>query len=142
MDDLKLLLTTTTGRIGRQRWWIGTLAIIVISIIAGIVINIISFGSATVVAWLGVLLNLVMIYPSYCIGIKRRHDRDNDGKDLVALIAASVVVNLLTALGLDGFIMTVIQIAMLVFAIYMIVQLGVLKGTEGPNSYGPDPLQG
>jgi uncharacterized membrane protein YhaH (DUF805 family) len=29
-----------------------------------------------------------------------------------------------------------------IYAIYMLIQLGFLKGTAGPNNYGPDPLQG
>ena len=32
MDDIKALLTTTDGRIGRQQWWIGIVVLIVISI--------------------------------------------------------------------------------------------------------------
>ena len=36
----------------------------------------------------------------------------------------------------------VVGIVFLVYAIYMLVQLGFLKGTPGPNSYGPDPLGG
>ena len=28
-----------------------------------------------------------------------------------------------------------------IYAIYMLVVLGFLKGTSGPNNYGPDPLQ-
>ncbi|WP_417310385.1 DUF805 domain-containing protein [Devosia sp.] len=154
MDGLKDLLTTSDGRINRQKWWIGTLAIVVISILASIVISIISLGNGTISAWLAVLLNLVMIYPTYCIGIKRRHDRDNDGKDLIALIAISLVLNLLQAVGVGVTVtgagaetvtqtatwLAVIQFAVLIFVIYMIVQLGVLKGTDGPNTYGPDPL--
>lgn len=33
-------------------------------------------------------------------------------------------------------------IILLVYAIYLLVVLGFLKGTAGPNNYGPDPLQG
>jgi uncharacterized membrane protein YhaH (DUF805 family) len=29
-----------------------------------------------------------------------------------------------------------------IFGLYMLVVLGFLKGTAGPNNYGPDPLQG
>jgi uncharacterized membrane protein YhaH (DUF805 family) len=29
-----------------------------------------------------------------------------------------------------------------VFAIYLLVVLGFLRGTVGPNQYGPDPLGG
>ena len=155
MDTLVSLLTTTQGRIGRQQWWLGIVALIVISIVASIVLGIISFGNATVFAWLAVLLNIALIYPAYCIGLKRRHDRDNNGTDLKILIGGSLVINLLQATGIgvtwvDGgagivypmpaIWLAVINLIYAIFAIYMLVQLGFLKGTPGSNSYGPDPL--
>lgn len=157
MDKIVSLLTTTDGRIGRQQWWLGVVALIVVSILASIVLGIISFGNATVLAWLAVLLNIVLIWPSYCIGIKRRHDRDSDGTDLKILIGGSLVLNLLQATGIgmtwvDGgggivypmpaIWLGIINLAFVVFAIYMLVQLGFLKGTTGANRYGPDPLDG
>ena len=156
MDNIKALLTTTDGRIGRQQWWIGIVVLIVISIVASIVLSILSFGNGTVMAWFGVLINLALIWPSYCVGIKRRHDRDNNGTDLKILIAGSVLLNLLTATGIGssmtdmgGVMMPVpsiwlgaLNLIFAIFAIYMLVQLGFLKGTAGPNNYGPDPLDG
>lgn len=156
MDNIKALLTTTDGRIGRQQWWIGIVVLIVISILASIVLSILSFGNGTVMAWFGVLINLALIWPSYCVGIKRRHDRDNNGTDLKILIAGSVLLNLLTATGIGssmtdmgGVMMPVpsiwlgaLNLIFAIFAIYMLVQLGFLKGTAGPNNYGPDPLDG
>ncbi|MEQ9635297.1 MAG: DUF805 domain-containing protein [Devosia marina] len=156
MDNIKALLTTTEGRIGRQQWWIGIVVLIVISIVASIVLSILSFGNGTVMAWFGVLINLALIWPSYCVGIKRRHDRDNNGTDLKILIAGSVLLNLLAATGIGssmtdmgGVMMPVpsiwlgaLNLIFAIFAIYMLVQLGFLKGTAGPNNYGPDPLDG
>ncbi|AVF03048.1 MULTISPECIES: DUF805 domain-containing protein [Devosia] len=156
MDNIKALLTTTDGRIGRQQWWIGIVVLIVISILASIVLSILSFGNGTVMAWFGVLINLALIWPSYCVGIKRRHDRDNNGTDLKILIAGSVLLNLLTATGIGssmtdmGGVMVpvpsiwlgALNLIFAIFAIYMLVQLGFLKGTAGPNNYGPDPLDG
>lgn len=156
MDTIVSLLTTTEGRIGRQQWWIGIVALIVVSIIASIVLGILSFGNGAVMAWFSVLINLALIWPSYCVGIKRRHDRDNNGTDLKILIAGSVLLNLLTATGIGtsttemGGVMVpvpsiwlgALNLIFAIFAIYMLVQLGFLKGTTGPNSYGPDPLDG
>jgi uncharacterized membrane protein YhaH (DUF805 family) len=157
MEKIVSLLTTTEGRIGRQQWWIGVVAMIVISIIASIILGILSFGNATLLSWLAVLLNIALIYPAYCIGIKRRHDRDNDGTDLKILIAGSIIINVLQATGIgvdwvdagQGVVLPVpaiwlglINLAYAIFAIYMFVQLGFLKGTTGANSYGLDPLDG
>jgi uncharacterized membrane protein YhaH (DUF805 family) len=154
MDSIISLLTTTEGRIGRQQWWIGVVALIVVSLIATVIIGIISFGNAMIFAWLAVVLNLALIWPSYCIGIKRRHDRDNNGMDLKILIAGSVLLNVLTATGIGSTMtdmggvmvpmpsiwLSAINLIFAVFALYMLVQLGFLKGTTGSNSYGADPL--
>ena len=67
-----------------------------------------------------------------------------------------MLLNLLTATGIGssmtdmgGVMMPVpsiwlgaLNLIFAIFAIYMLVQLGFLKGTTGPNSYGPDPLDG
>jgi uncharacterized membrane protein YhaH (DUF805 family) len=154
MDKLVSLLTTTEGRIGRQQWWLGIVALIVIALVATVVFSIISFGNTTVVAWLGVLLSLAFIWPSYCIGIKRRRDRDNNGTDLKIMIAGSVLLNLISATGIGvtwtdvgGVLMpmpaiwlSALNLIFGIFAIYMLVQLGFLKGTTGANTYGADPL--
>ena len=156
MDGIVSLLTTTEGRIGRKQWWIGVLVLIAAGIVASIILSIISMGNLTIMAWGGFLISLALLWPSYCIGIKRRHDRDNDGKDLIALIAVSVLLNLLQVLGIgvstidfNGVAMptpdmwlAILQGLVFLFAIYMLVQVGFLRGTPGPNSYGPDPLGG
>lgn len=154
MDPIVSLLTTTDGRIGRKHWWLGVLCIAALGIAASIVVALLSFGNAVVMGWGGVLINLALIYPSYCIGIKRRHDRDNSGMDLTILIGLSLVINLLQVTGVGVSMVTdgtnlfpmpamwfsVVNIAYAIFGIYMLVQLGFLKGTTGPNAYGPDPL--
>ena len=156
MDGIVSLLTTTEGRIGRKQWWIGVLVLIAAGIVASIILSIISMGNLTIMAWGSFLISLALLWPSYCIGIKRRHDRDNDGKDLIALIAVSVLLNLLQVLGIgvstidfNGVAMptpdmwlAILQGLVFLFAIYMLVQVGFLRGTPGPNSYGPDPLGG
>lgn len=156
MNDLISLLTTSDGRIGRQKWWIGIVALIVLSILASIILGIVSMGNASVLAWLAVLVNLALAYPAYCLGIKRRHDRDNDGTDVKLLIAGSVLLNILQATGLGvtwaevggvvypqpSWWLGAVNLIFFVFAIYMLVQLGFLKGTTGANRYGPDPLDG
>lgn len=157
MDQIIALLTTSTGRIGRKQWWTGLVAMLVIAIVVGLVFNILSFGNYSLLSWLYVLLNLVMIWPSYNIGMKRRHDRGNDGMDLKILLGVSVVLNLLAATGIGytmvdfgnglmipqpPFWLSALNLVFAIFAIYMLVQLGFLKGTQGANAYGADPLDG
>jgi uncharacterized membrane protein YhaH (DUF805 family) len=150
MDNLIPLLTTADGRISRQQWWIGTVVMIVISIALSIVLAILGLGP-----WGQLVVSLALLYPSYCIGVKRRHDRDNDGLDVKILLGVSAVLGILQAFGIGFTVtdagngvmvpspdlwLTIVYIAWVVAAIYVLVQLGFLKGTPGPNSYGADPL--
>ena len=64
------------------------------------------------------LLGLALIYPVIALYAKRWHDRNKSGWwSLIGLIP-------------------------IIGGIWMLIELGFLKGTAGPNSYGPDPLQG
>lgn len=65
---------------------------------------------------LGILLSLALIYPGLAVYVKRCHDRGKTGWWCLLLLIPIV--------GL----------------IWAIVDLGILKGTPGPNDYGPDPL--
>lgn len=150
MDNLVPLLTTANGRISRQQWWIGTVVVIVVSIVLSIVLAIIGLG-----AWGQLIASLALLYPTYCIGVKRRQDRDNNGLDVKILLGVSAVASILQAFGIgytvtdlgNGVMMpspdlwlTIVYVALGILAIYLLVQLGFLKGTPGANSYGADPL--
>jgi uncharacterized membrane protein YhaH (DUF805 family) len=106
--------------------------------------------------WVSLVLFIIFLYPSAAIAIKRRHDRNNNGLDVWVYFGLTVVVQLINALGIGmstmdvggtaipvpGPIITGLGVILGIYAIYLLVVLGFLKGTAGPNNYGPDPLQG
>jgi len=107
--------------------------------------------------WISLVLFLIFLYPTAAICIKRRHDRNSSGIDVWIYLALTALSLLVTALGLgttltdfgNGVVMpmpgpvsAVLSVVVGIFAIYMLVVLGFLKGTAGANNYGPDPLQG
>jgi uncharacterized membrane protein YhaH (DUF805 family) len=159
MDNLMSLYTTTDGRIGRQQWWIGVIVLVVINIAITIVLGLV-FGlwnNMQVAAWVSTILFLIFAYPIYALYVKRRHDRDNNGLDALIFMAILVVQFVLQALGISvspqeipnvGTVMMpniigqVIGVITLVYGIYMLVVMGFLRGTVGPNQYGPDPVGG
>ena len=108
----KNFLFTWQGRVNRQRYWAFYLVYL-----AGLVISLIVDALLTG-GLLYFLYLLAVFYPSLCIGIKRWHDRDKSGWWTLIL--------LIPVIGL----------------IWGIIELGFLKGTEGPNRFGPDPLGG
>lgn len=165
MNNLLSDLMGFDGRINRQRWWIGVIVLIVIGVIIawilGMILGTSNIGAlinadgsinqdavnalTTKAGWQGLIISVVFAYPQLALNLKRRHDRNNNGYDAIALAAISIIWQLLTALGLTlslGFLTPVIGVVILVLAIWLLVQCGFLKGTAGPNSYGPDPLQG
>jgi uncharacterized membrane protein YhaH (DUF805 family) len=148
MDAIKALYTTTEGRIGRKQWWIGVAGIIV----ASIILNIVGLNPQTPLGSLVAVL--ILLYPNYCLSLKGRHDRNNNGMDLKILLGVSVFLSLVMALGIGveyvelagetiaapNGLMSALYFLVALGGIYLFVNLGILKGTEGPNDYGPDPL--
>ena len=178
MDNIVPLYTTTDGRISRKTWWLAVIGIAVVNIVISLLIfpilglgtpnqqaimnaandpaalNALITSSVQVSGWASLVLFLVFAYPLYCVSVKRRHDKDNNGMDVLGYLAITALMMLVQALGL-GFSITdvngvpvpmpsmiygVLGFVALVYAIYMLVVLGFLRGTAGPNQYGPDPL--
>lgn len=113
--DLKEWLSFD-GRIGRQTWW---LRYVCVFIAISIVVNIIAAIDPTgIIGLILSLASLVMIWPGLAGYSKRLHDRD---MSLWWVLIAFVPV---------------------VGGIALLVICGFLKGTTGPNRFGPDPLGG
>ena len=143
--DFQELYLSSNGRISRKTWWIGTVLLIVASLVLYFVLGFVGLGANS--TWGPIIVYLVLIFPALNIGLKRRQDRDNDGMDYKIFMGASAVVTLLQAFNVGNartmspdLWMTGLSLLLGVFAIYILVQVGFLKGTTGPNSYGPDPL--
>jgi uncharacterized membrane protein YhaH (DUF805 family) len=106
--------------------------------------------------WVGLVMFIIFLYPSAAISIKRRHDRNNSGLDVWIYFLLVLVTQIVSALGIGmstmdvggasipvpGPIIIALGTITGIYGIYLLVVLGFLKGTAGPNNYGPDPLQG
>lgn len=153
--DLQHLLTSFDGRIGRQRFWLGML----ILIIAGLVLSLIvvwplSAAGPRLAALGNLIVSLALLYPAMAVGIKRFHDRGKSGTLMAIVVAPGLVSGLGDALGLTttermvageavllpntfGWLLLVVTLGV---AIWALIELGIRKGTDGPNAYGADPL--
>ncbi len=128
--------TSFEGRIPRKTFWLSILVMLVISWILQIIVFSVFGGSmmavdpnaspeATAAAMeqamsgmmlpLGIII-LLTLWPSLAIYAKRWHDRDKSGW------------------------WSLIMLVPLIGSIWMIVELGFLRGTEGANRFGPDPI--
>jgi uncharacterized membrane protein YhaH (DUF805 family) len=132
-----------SGRINRAKFWIAALVYAVISIIFA-VLSYVTDQSGAVQA-VGGIVNLVVFISSLAVGVKRLHDREKSGWYLVLFyIVPSVLVGAAAVMGMTMEDSTMIAgiLGLIAFAIgvWAFVELGCLRGTAGPNRFGPDPI--
>ena len=110
------------GRCSRFDWWVIyqlTLYAVIAALALTLVVMAVSFfGSAYWAMGLGSLglWEPFMLWPALAAGVKRCHDRDHSGWFLL------------------------VSFIPIVGTIWLIVELGFLQGTIGPNRFGPDPV--
>lgn len=142
--NLTDLLLSTDGRINRLRFWIGMLIVAAIGFAAmQLIIAIIGLSENAVLV--AVIVAFALAYPYYAVMAKRFQDRDKPGALALIGIAPWFTVNLLyTFRILDPVTPTalsrILDVIVALIALWIVVELGCLKGTPGPNRYGPDPL--
>jgi uncharacterized membrane protein YhaH (DUF805 family) len=110
-------LFSFSGRMCRSDYWLkGFLIMLPI----GIFNNILVYGVGTEGAFaVATVIGVLSIWPSYAIIVKRLHDRDHSGWFVLTLF---------------------IPLANLVFCIWILIEVWFMKGTDGPNRFGLDPL--
>jgi uncharacterized membrane protein YhaH (DUF805 family) len=127
--------TSFEGRIPRKTFWLGFLVLLIVSWILQFVLFAI-FGvsmmpdanltpeqqlaeleqmTSRMMLPLGLLL-LITLWPSLAVYTKRWHDRNKSGWWSLILFVP------------------------IIGGIWMLIELGFLRGTEGANRYGPDPI--
>lgn len=149
------LFTQFEGRISRKSFWFGLLAIVVLAIVLSSVALPYALAGGIVSRLILFLLSLALLYPIAALIVKRLHDRDKAALPLTPVfLAPGVVANLLRALnigyqtvdlggqqimvpGTGAYVLSLIAMAA---ALWMIVELGCLKGTTRDNRFGRDPL--
>ena len=113
--DYQALFLTNDGRINRAPFWIGGIILAVVNFVASIIIALVA-GDRTIGQILVVLIALALVYPGINLGIKRFHDRDKSGWWVLIILVP------------------------IIGPIWYFIEAGCLRGTVGPNRFGPDPL--
>jgi uncharacterized membrane protein YhaH (DUF805 family) len=124
--DWQWLFSSFEGRINRAKFWLGSFALWVLWMLVNVVLWTVFgmryaegdiFPDMGPVAWLvWVIIALALTYATFAVWAKRWHDRDKSGW------------------------WSLIMFVPIVGAIWILVELGCLPGTEGPNRFGQDPL--
>lgn len=181
MDNIVSLYSSTEGRISRKSFWLGILGVVVVNLLLSFLIlplvglsmmpNMAALtdpaGDPAAVSkmisdsirgssWASLVLFAIFAYPIYALSVKRRHDKDNNGFDVLVYLGLTAVLMLVQALGIGydtmtvgeisvpvpSMILSILSLIVGIYALYLLVVLGFLKGTAGPNQYGSDPLNG
>ena len=137
------LLFSFQGRLNRKPYWMTAIAtmviIIVLLLLALILIREHRFEFAGLTLVLLVILYIPLIWIGLAIGAKRLHDRDKSAWWLLVFYAAPGILSTAGNRMEDvGFI--ILHIISFGISVWAFVELGCLRGTPGPNRYGPDPL--
>jgi uncharacterized membrane protein YhaH (DUF805 family) len=165
--DYKRLLFRFDGRINRAKYWLGTLVILcwmifVLILLAAVAVG---FGISNRLA-----INLVGISASiqftddipanaslfpqivtipmtfffgWCyaaVAIKRLHDRDKSGWWMIPFIVATGLYGQFGPWLGDSWAAAFIGWPVFICFIWGLVEMYWLRGTRGPNRFGPDPL--
>jgi len=133
--DWRALFLSFSGRINRAKYWLAA----VILMAAFAVPFMIAATTMSTVLWILVALIFVAVSISgIAVGVKRLHDRDKSAWWLALFYLGPAVLGAIgDAAGGAGIIFHVISIGI---SIWAFIELGILRGTAGPNRFGPDPL--
>jgi uncharacterized membrane protein YhaH (DUF805 family) len=147
--DFGYLFFSWDGRIGRGNYWLGTICLGVVGVLAGLLLWTI-FGPGLILSAAGrftqFVVSMALLYPGYCLMAKRFQDR-NESRSLAQIgIGAMIVKAVLDLLHVTGdpWVPTMLDTLFLVIqaaiGIWYFIALGCLRGTIGANAYGSDPV--
>lgn len=108
---------TFSGRAARSEFWYWTLFVVLVTMAAGILDRgLFDFDESTTTGVFGPLVSLIFFLPGLAVSVRRLHDLDRTGWWLLLV---------LTIIG-----------------VILLIIWDCIKGTTGPNRFGPDPLGG
>jgi len=117
--DFKEIYISFDGRFNRAKYWLAYLPLLLISLTATYADFLTgSLDTQTGIGPISAVASIILLWPSISLGVKRCHDRDRSGWFLLIAI--------IPILG----------------AIWLLVEIGFMRGTVGDNRFGPDPLAG
>jgi PAT family beta-lactamase induction signal transducer AmpG len=149
VPSFKWLFFGFDGRISRATYWFGQvivwgpmLLLASVQFAAGDSIALLPAALLQVLKLVGIALQALVTVMLLALDMKRWHDRGRPGALAFLRVAAAVVLiaraTILTQVsGAGG--QAVLGVAALVL-VWQLVELGLLRGTVGPNQHGADPL--
>lgn len=149
--DWRTLFFSFRGRLNRAKYWLAFLISAAISavcililapLVNGVQMGMYGGGTGGIIAVIAlmVIVLIVIFCSSLAIAFKRLHDRNKSGVWLLLFWLAPSVLNAIgQSIGGNGA-GAFVALVGAALAIWGLVEIGFLKGTNGPNDYGPDPI--
>lgn len=109
------LLFSFSGRIGRGQYWLGYLVQLAIAVLSWMCLLTGLQNENILLLLVPIVILPVVLWTALAIMAKRYHDRDKS--------AWWILIGLIPIVG----------------GIWQLIELGLLRGTDGSNEYGPDP---
>lgn len=164
--DARRALFSFHGRMRRRDWWLWSITIGIAQILVAEITNLLLFGPShsllggtgqaapqramdggpQAVLWVA---TLAFLWPWLALAVKRAHDRNGMGvvATLCTLIATFRMPPSFYAdarVRLDEGVwnwmpMMITALALIAAQLFLLVVLGLLDGTKGPNRFGPSP---
>ena len=131
---------TFSGRAPRSEYWWWVLFIFVGNIVLGLLDGMIFGYGVEDAAMLSSLFGMATLVPSFAVTARRLHDVNRSGWWQVAPYGMLIVTAIMAAINAI-ILLTAAAITALVLLVALLVWL-VRAGTNGTNSFGPDPLGG
>jgi uncharacterized membrane protein YhaH (DUF805 family) len=153
------LLFGFRGRANRAKWWLAVLVSAIIGVAASIVSGV---TSDTVGAIVTLIAFIPQLWISLAASVKRLHDLNRTGAWLILFYLGPVVllVMFFFIVGIDalatlmsdkpldsaiaarvGITGAIVGLLVLILGVWSFIWFGCLRGSVGPNQYGPDPLE-
>jgi uncharacterized membrane protein YhaH (DUF805 family) len=150
--DFGYLYASFEGRIGRKSYWIGVICLTIVMMVVLYGTIFLIGGSITEPDFqtrlVTLILQLLICYPAAAVTVKRLHDRNRPGYFAAFMLVPLVLKSITDLLDITGdpldqnaldYLLNLIVFGV---SIWFFIELGCLRGTIGPNQYGPDPIAG
>ncbi|KAB2939414.1 MAG: DUF805 domain-containing protein [Hyphomicrobium sp.] len=143
------LLTSLRGRINRAKWWLGLAIIGITNVLGGLLLNPDFFTAEELPPPSGpdTIWQIALLLPMTAITVKRFNDTDRPA--WLGYLFAPLGVVLYLGPHVRQWIGTVeptqllsVLLPLFAYFLFAFIDNGFVRGTDGPNRYGPDPLAG
>lgn len=142
---LREKFATFSGRASRSEYWWFVLFMVLVGIVTSILdavfgteilLGVDKYGNPQILGIITTIVSLALLLPCFAVTFRRLHDRNLPGWYIFVPFILLIVASILAGIPILALILAVASIG---FSIYILV-MEILKGDNGRNNYGPDPL--